>query len=97
MDWLYWRTDAPPPPFENEAEPVPIPVRMTTEEKLELELEKEREKRRMISAENCQLHCDKAELLKEIGELRVKIARLEEGKNRLAVANGISSENSSAT
>ena len=73
-----------------------ITARMTREEKLELELEKEREERRMISAENRQLHRDKAELLKEIGDLRAKVARLEEGKNRLAVANGISSENSGA-
>jgi len=103
MDWLYWGADAPSlPTLEDEAGPkgctaaTPITARMTREEKLELELEKEREERRMISAENRQLHRDKAELLKEIGDLRAKVARLEEGKNRLAVANGISSENSGA-
>lgn len=72
-------------------------------DKLERELDTEREERRAlsaelreVSAENRQLHRDKAELLKEIDELRAKVARLEEGKNRLAVANGISSENTGA-
>lgn len=68
---------------------------------LERELNTEREERRAlsvelreISAENRQLHRDKAELLKEVGDLRAKVARLEAAKNRLAVTNGISSENS---
>lgn len=67
------------------------------------ELEAEREERRAlsaelreVSAENRQLHRDKAELLKEVGDLRAKVARLEAGQNRLAVTNGMSSENSGA-
>lgn len=65
-------------------------------ENLSAELAAEREERRATNEENRQLHRDKAELLREIGDLRAKVARLEEGKNRLAVANGISSENSGA-
>lgn len=100
MDWLYWGADAPSSPALEDGErsktlPMAESPPITREEKLELELEKEREERRTISAENRQLHRDKAELLKEVGELRATIARLEASKNRLAVANGVPSENSS--
>ena len=64
--------------------------------KLERELELEREERRELAAENRRLYREKEELLKELGELRATVARLEERKNRLAVANGVSSENSGA-
>lgn len=64
--------------------------------KLEHELEQEREERRELAAENRRLYREKEELLKELGELRATVARLEERKNRLAVANGVSSENSGA-
>lgn len=64
--------------------------------KLERELELEREERRELAAENRRLYREKEEVLKELGELRATVARLEERKNRLAVANGISSENSGA-
>lgn len=63
-------------------------------ENLSTELAIEREERRATSEENRQLHRDKAELLREIGDLRAKVARLEECKNRLAVAGGMHSENS---
>ena len=63
-------------------------------ENLSAELAIEREERRATSEENRQLHRDKAELLREIGDLRAKVARLEECKNRLAVAGGMHSENS---
>lgn len=99
MDWLYWGADAPPPPaFEDGEGPktpsMAVSSSLTREEKLERELEKEREERRAISEENRQLHRDKADLLREIGDLRTKVARLEECKNRLAVAGGVHSENS---
>lgn len=64
--------------------------------KVERELEMEREERRELAAENRRLYREKEEVLKELGELRATVARLEERKNRLAVANGISSENSGA-
>lgn len=63
-------------------------------ENLNAELAIEREERRATSEENRQLHRDKAELLREIGDLRAKVAQLEECKNRLAVAGGMHSENS---
>ena len=63
-------------------------------ENLSAELAIEREERRATSEENRQLHRDKAELLREIGDLRAKVARLEECKNRVAVAGGMHSENS---
>ncbi|MBS5375504.1 helix-turn-helix domain-containing protein [Bilophila wadsworthia] len=64
--------------------------------KLERELELEKEERRELAVENRRLYREKEELLKELGELRATVARLEERKNRLAVANGVSSENSGA-
>lgn len=64
--------------------------------KLERELELEREERRELAAENRRLYREKEEVLKELGELRATVARLEERKNRIAVANGFSSENSGA-
>lgn len=64
--------------------------------KVERELEMEREERRELAAENRRLYREKEEVLKELGELRATVARLEERKSRLAVANGISSENSGA-
>lgn len=99
MDWLFWGAEAPTLPALEDGErsktlPMAGSPSITREEKLELELEKEREERRMISAENRQLHRDKADLLREIGDLRAKVARLEECKNRLAVAGSIHTENS---
>lgn len=63
-------------------------------EKTELKLETLEEERRELTAENRKLYREKEELLKEIGELRATVARLEECKNRLAVAGGMHSENS---
>lgn len=63
---------------------------------LERRLETLEEEWKELLSENRQLHRDKAELLKELGELRATVARLEERKNRLAVANDVSSENSGA-
>ncbi len=45
-----------------------------------------REERKELMAENRQLHREKEELLRENGELKAMVARLEERKNRLAVA-----------
>lgn len=49
-----------------------------------------------LTSETRRLYREKEELLKELGELRATVARLEERKNRLAVVNGVSSENSGA-
>ena len=62
--------------------------------KLETKLEKVEIQRDDAIEENRQLHRDKAELLREMGELRATVARLEERKNRLAIASGMPSENS---
>lgn len=78
------------------------------ERELELEREERRElavETRKLYREKEELHlakeqllrekeADKAELLREIGDLRAKVARLEASKNRLAGASGIHSENS---
>lgn len=95
-DWLFFGEE----PGQRDAPQENDPSQSA--DKLERELDTEREERRAlsaelreVSAENRQLHRDKAELLRELGDLRAKVARLEECKNRLAVANGVPSENSS--
>lgn len=65
-------------------------------EKAEAKLEVLEEERRELTSETRRLYREKEELLKELGELRATVARLEERKNRLAVANGVSPENSGA-
>ena len=59
---------------------------------LEDELAKERQERRELAAENRQLHRDKELLLREIGELREKVARLEERKRRYELTHGLAVE-----
>lgn len=59
---------------------------------LEEELKSERKERRELAAETRQLHRDKELLLKEIGELREKVARLEERKRRYELTRGLAVE-----
>ena len=54
--------------------------------KLEAKLEISEAERRELVVENRRLHREKEELLRENGELKAMVARLEERKNRLAVA-----------
>lgn len=54
------------------------------------------EERKELMAENRQLHREKEDLLRENGELKAMVARLEERKNRLAVATDQSKEDSGA-
>lgn len=74
--------------IDNSLQAVPL-----QDTKLEKELEMERGERRELAAENRRLHQEKEELyrekeelLRENGELKAMVARLEERKNRLAVA-----------
>ena len=74
--------------IDNSLQVVPL-----ADKKLEKELEMERGERRELAAENRRLHREKEELyrekeelLRENGELKAMVARLEERKNRLAVA-----------
>ena len=63
--------------------------------KLEAKLEISEAERRDLVVENRQLHKEKEELLRENGELKAIVARLEERKNRLAVASDQSAQHSS--
>lgn len=107
-DWLFWGRG---PMRISDARDQDVEAKVKTEgsrespptspeegnfSKLERELELEREERRELAAENRRLYREKEEVLRELGELRATVARLEERKNRLAVANGISSANSGA-
>ena len=60
--------------------------------KLEGKLEATEAERRELAAETRQLHRDKELLLREIGELREKVARLEERKRRYELTHGLSVE-----
>ena len=111
-DWLFFgrgvmRLDiahpvAPRATDEVKADNVLQSVRLA-DNKLEKELEMEREERRELTAENRrlhrekeELHREKEELLRENGELKAMVARLEERKNRLAVATDQPKEASGA-
>lgn len=63
-------------------------------ERLEIRLEALETERRELAAENRQLHRDKEILLRENGELREKVARLEECKHRYELTHGFPAENS---
>lgn len=81
-------------PSENDQEK--IPLQSTTQyKKLEEELENERRERRELVNENRQLHRDKEALLRENGELREKVARLEERKCRYEITHGLYVEDDS--
>ncbi len=60
--------------------------------KLEGKLEATEAERRELAAETRQLHRDKELLLREIGELREKVARLEERKRRYELTHGLAVE-----
>ena len=62
--------------------------------KLENKLEKLELQRDEIADENRQLHRDKEALLRENGELREKVARLEERKRRYELTHGFPVESS---
>lgn len=62
--------------------------------KLEAKLEISEEERRELSAENRRLYQEKSILERENGELREKVARLEERKRRHDLTHGIASEDS---
>ncbi|HIV65796.1 MAG TPA: helix-turn-helix domain-containing protein [Candidatus Mailhella excrementigallinarum] len=62
---------------------------------LEEELKVERKERRELADENRQLHRDKETLLRENGELREKVARLEERKRRYEITHGLYVEDDS--
>ena len=62
--------------------------------KLENKLEKLELQRDEVVAENRQLHRDKEALLRENGELREKVARLEERKRRDELTHGFPAESS---
>lgn len=57
--------------------------------KLEIKLEQVEEERRELAAENRMLYKEKEELLRENGELKATVARLEERKNAMSVEAGI--------
>ncbi len=61
---------------------------------LEEELRIERREQKELAAENRQLHRDKEALLRENGELREKVARLEERKRRYELTHGFPAESS---
>lgn len=73
----------PPAPDSNPAAPASTCRQC---EELRKALAGEQQERRELCAENRQLHRDKAELLREIGELRATVVRLEERAQRLAQA-----------
>ena len=80
-------------PSENDQEK--IPLQSTAQyKKIEEELENERRERRELVNENRQLHRDKEALLRENGELREKVARLEERKRRYELTHGFRAESS---
>lgn len=62
--------------------------------KLEAKLEISEEERRELSVENRRLYQEKSKLERENGDLREKVARLEEGKRRHDLTHGIASEDS---
>lgn len=62
---------------------------------LEDELRIERKEQKELVAENRQLHRDKETLLRENGELREKVARLEERKRRYEITHGLYVEDDS--
>lgn len=62
--------------------------------KLEAKLEISEEERRELSAENRRLYQEKSILERENGDLREKVARLEERKRRHDLTHGIASEDS---
>ena len=63
--------------------------------KLENKLEKAESQRDELAVENRQLHRDKEALLRENGELREKVARLEERKRRYEITHGLYVEDDS--
>lgn len=62
---------------------------------LEKELEAERSERRELAAENRILYKEKEELLRENGELKAAVARLEERKNAMSVEASIFAQSGS--
>lgn len=62
--------------------------------KLEAKLEISEEERRELSAENRRLYQEKSILERENGDLREKVARLEERKRRDELTHGLPSEDS---
>ena len=61
---------------------------------MENKLETSEAERRELADENRQLHRDKEALLRENGELREKVARLEERKRRYELTHGFPAESS---
>ena len=96
-EWLLLGTGPMKPnisPSEHDQEK--ISLQSTTQYKrLEEELENERRERRELADENRQLHRDKETLLRENGELREKVARLEERKRRYEITHGLYVEDDS--
>ena len=84
------------PLLHSESSPVSAPEAACTRcTKLENKLEKLELQRDEVVAENRQLHHDKEALLRENGELREKVARLEERKRRYEITHGLYVEDDS--
>ena len=94
-DWLFFGREPMhiTPPIEKQNTEVGVSgdegpqVLLSHYAKLEAKLEISEAERRELVVENRQLHREKEELLRENGELKAMVARLEERKNRLAVAS----------
>ncbi len=83
--------ETPSLPHAHNPEPTPQAACAHCAE-LEEELKSERKERRELATETRQLHRDKELLLREIGELREKVARLEERKRRYELTHGLAVE-----
>ena len=94
-EWLLLGTGPMTPNLPSENDQEKIPLQSTAQyKKIEEELENERRERRELVNENRQLHRDKEALLRENGELREKVARLEERKRRYELTHGFPAESS---